>query len=248
MSQVKQRSEEGFAHLLLIIIVVVVLAAVALAGWRIMDKHKNPSTGSNTPKVRNSAVESQCLATYHDSDLCSFQAIAAAEPIDKTAFKATLTTVQADSNTTMTFEQDGKGNSSLMSSGGGSALNSITFNGSTYIQNGTTWIRYPSGTSTPTTTNPDTNLSFLSSIANTKFTKLGSEACGNLTCIKYQITDNATPAVKQYAWVDTHDHLMREWSSTDGTSSTDMKLSYEAVTITTPSPVQDFSASTPAYQ
>jgi outer membrane lipoprotein-sorting protein len=77
------------------------------------------------------------------------------------------------------------------------------------------------------------------------YKKIDTEACGSLTCFKYQITDSASPGSTQYAWFDNGAYLLREWKSSDSSgSSTDMTISYQAISITAPSPVQDYSAAT----
>jgi len=239
-----KKDEHGVAHLMLIVLVAVVVAVIGGVAWKV-SSNKNGSNSSTGSSALSAQAKSACMSTYNDSSLCSFEAASAASPIDKTAYTATLTNNQSGSTSTLTFKQDGKGNTALTMTGGDVAgqFNTIEFGGSTYMQSDGTWIKYPSGSAPTQTSDPSTNLDFLSSLTSTKFTKVGTEACGDLSCLKYQISDNITPNATQYVWFDTSQYKLREWKSTDSTSgTTDMKLSYGAVSISAPSPVQDFSA------
>jgi outer membrane lipoprotein-sorting protein len=75
---------------------------------------------------------------------------------------------------------------------------------------------------------------------------LGKEACGKLTCFKYQVIDSTAPATTQYLWFDTKDYMMQRWSFKDANSSSDMVFTYQAVTIKAPSTVHDFDANSQA--
>jgi len=245
MRQQINNDERGMAHVMVAVLVVVVLVAIGLVGWRVMAKKNDKTPADKTTTVAAaSAAYTSCLAQFHDTTLCHFAEAESAKPIDKAAYQATLTTDQSGTASTLVFAQDGNGNTSLTTSGGSASeqLNTVTYAGVTYIKNGSVWIKYPT-TSTPAqTTDPSSDLTFMSSLTSEHFTKVDSEACGSLTCLKYKLTDTATPTATDYVWFDTHDYLLREFSSTDPSSgTTDMKLSYQAVSISVPSPVQDLS-------
>jgi outer membrane lipoprotein-sorting protein len=75
------------------------------------------------------------------------------------------------------------------------------------------------------------------------YKNLGTEACGNLTCYKYQVTTATAAGAKQYVWFDTTSYQLRRWQYSDSsTGTTDMAISYQPVTISQPSPVQPLSA------
>ena len=263
MKQQHKSDERGVAQLLLIVVIVVVVAAIGYVGWKVVSNKnsKNSTTTSSTPaqsasaNAAASAAQTACLAKYHDQDLCKFVAAEAAAPFGKTALKMTMTGTSGGTQGTWTLEQDGKGNSSLSVDSGGQTINAITLNGQVYTQTtaGGSWITYGSSSSASSAaaqSNPDSTLtSFLSGLSTTTFTKLGKEACGSLTCFKYQIKDTTTPNATEYVWFDTGQHLMRQYyaSGVSGTSDTlTMTINYQPVTITKPSPVQDIS--TPAAQ
>lgn len=236
-----QKREEGIVHLFVIVIVVVIVIGVLGYGaWRLA------TNNSNTPHVAtNTAVQNTCNATYHDNNLCQF---AGHTDIGKLAYSATLKVTNSDGTTnTTTLQSDGKGNTSLTGvSGDGTKVNSIELNGATYIQaNGSgPWIKYAAGSGQQQTQSPTSNMDITVGANGVTFKNLGTEACGSLTCYKYEVDTAATPNAKQYVWFDNSSYLLRRWQYTDNNATTDMTLNYQSVTISQPSPVQDFSAST----
>lgn len=250
MSSRAPEHERGSTHLLLILGIIVV-ALIIGAGWLVYTKtvsKKSPagSTSSTQNSALASAAQSACNAKFHDSDLCQFVAATAAQPFDKTSAVITMTTTTDGQPATLVLAQDGKGNNQLTTNGGGTSVESITLNGVLYtkVAGQAVWTKYPSMASAPTETTPSSDLSFLSSLNNEQFTKIGTAACDGANCLKYQFTDNLNPGATQYVLIDTSNHLMREYTSTGGTfGSLDMKVAYQNVTISMPSPVQDLSAS-----
>ncbi len=235
-------------HVLLIALIVIVLGVIGFAGYTVA--HKNSPKASTKTTTTNtssekSATDTGCVATYHDANLCKFAAHA---NVDKMAYKATLTVTNDQGVSNMALESDGKGNTSSTLTGNGQAINTVMLNGASYMQMtaGGVWYEYPSGSNTPdTSANPASGMNLVLG-AGITYKPLGTEACGSLTCFKYQVTDTATPKVTQTAWFDNQHYLLREWKavSTDTTEGTvDMQLTYpSSVTISKPSPVQPFTA------
>lgn len=233
--------EQGFAPLILfVVLILIVLAAASFAAWRLISNHQNSNSSNNSSSSTGSTVatEASCLATFHDGNLCHFAAFS--NSLDKTAYTATLNVTQSGQTSTMTLKTDGKGNHELDMSGNGQTVNSIILGNKTYVQsNGSTWLEYDSSTPAPVS-DPTTNMNIGVGSAGLSFQNQGTEACGNLTCFKYQVSDAAVPG-KQYIWFDTSSFKLRRWQYTNGSDGTDMSLSYNAVTITAPSPVQSVS-------
>jgi hypothetical protein len=243
--------QRGVASMLLVIVGVVVIAAVVFAGYKVANNHKS-STASNAPAKSTTsanttvAASSSCVAAYHDNNLCKFAGNSTS--FAKTAYTATLHAVQQGTASTMTLKNDGKGNTELTSTQGGQTLSAISLDGNEYIQAtaGGPWIKYPTGVTAPTS-NPASNMKIGVGSSGITYKALGTAACGNLTCFKYQVTDSATPNVTQYAWFDNSNYQLREWQYTDASgNTTDMTINYGPVTISTPSPVQSYT--TPAAQ
>jgi outer membrane lipoprotein-sorting protein len=71
------------------------------------------------------------------------------------------------------------------------------------------------------------------------YKEIDTEACGSLTCFKYQISDSASPGTTQFAWFDNQSYLLRQWKYTDNAgNSTDMTISYEPISISAPAQYQ----------
>lgn len=235
-----KQNEQGIAHVLFFILVVIVIGGVGLVGWKVMKNHKSSNTNANNTAA--STADSSCLATYHDSNLCHFAS--ASDNFMKTAYTATLTITQGGSTSAMTLKNDGKGNTELNGSAGGQQLNTVQLNGTDYLQTGGTgpWIAYPAGSSS-VASNPTSNMNIGVGATGITYKNLGTEACGSMTCHKYQITDSAAPSTTQYVWFDTSSYQLREWKYSDGSgNTTDMTVSYQAVSIMMPSPVESLSA------
>jgi len=230
----------------LVVEVVLVAAVLAVAGFAVYHVHaaKSSKTASNSTKTATAStsstasagVDASCLASYHDTNLCHFASNST--NLSKQAYTANITETENGQTSTISLKNDGKGNTELSGTSGGVALDSIELAGATYLKNGSTWIKYPSGSSATTTSDPTSNMNIGVDAAGISYKKVDTEACGSLTCFKYQISETASPNVTQFAWFDNSSYLLREWKYSDGTSSSDMVISYQPVTIQTPSPVQ----------
>jgi hypothetical protein len=247
-------NERGVGHVLMVILVVVVIAIIAGVGYEVMHKKNSiPTTSATTAqtKAQATAAQSSCLSTYHDSDLCKFVAAEAASPFEKTSSILTLNGTSSGQTTSGTISQDGKGNNSLSLTSNGTTINTVALDGHNYAQAsaGGPWIDYGT-TASSTTTTPDTSLtSFLGTLSTTTYKKLANEACGNLTCFKYQIVDKTNPSATQYVWFDNQQYLLRKYfeSGLSGSDSLTMTIAYQSVNIAKPSPVQSLtSAATPS--
>ena len=235
------KNQRGLAHIALAAIIVVIATAIGVAAWRISASNKT-STGGNKP-VTNKAVQSACLKEINDANLCKF----AANFTLNTPYKAVATVTGSSSDGTMTILTDGKGNTSLSSNAGGQQLDSITLDNSTYIKDASsgTWMKYTSSASTDSS-NPANNLkistSDLTNGGTISYKALGKEACGSLTCFKYQQIDKSNTTATQYVWFDDQNYQLQRFSYSDPTTgTTDMTFTYQAVNITAPSPVTNAS-------
>ncbi len=237
--------DRGIAMVVELVLVAIVLAAIGY-GFYVYHTNmtskspaasKSPTPTSSTSASSATSADASCVATYHDANLCHFASNSTS--LDKMAYKANITETASGQTTTLVLEIDGKGDTSLSGTGGGAQLNSIELAGATYVESGSTWIKYPaSSATTPTTSNPTSSMNIGVGAAGISYKEIDTESCGSLTCFKYQVTDSASPGTTQYAWFDNQSFLLRQWKYTDASgNSTDMNLSYEPITITAPSPV-----------
>lgn len=74
---------------------------------------------------------------------------------------------------------------------------------------------------------------------NLSFKALGKEACGNLTCFKYEQTIPETPDVKRIFWFDDKDYLLRKEQGGFGEFIVTIEYSYDGINIQAPSPTKD---------
>ena len=75
-----------------------------------------------------------------------------------------------------------------------------------------------------------------------KYNNLGEEACGDLTCYKYEQldpNDGTESAGKRLFWFDTDDYLLRKDLSEYGEFSSESEYFYEDVSVEKPSPTKD---------
>lgn len=236
------KNESGITHLLIIILAVVVLAGIGAVGWKVASDHKSTTTGTGSTAAKSTATDSSCLAIYHDSRICNFAAFSTS--FNKTAYAATITQTKSGTTSSLTYKNDGKGNTELSTTSNGDTINAITLDNVEYIQdNGTgPWIESDTGATAPTT-DPTSSMDIGVGNSGITFKYIDTESCGSLTCFKYQVTDATAPTATQYVWFDNSSYKLRQWQYTDASGdTTDMNVTYTTVNITKPSPVENLSA------
>jgi len=235
------------AQLYVIIAIIVVLVGGGVVAYEATKKSTPNSPTTVSQKASTATVASACLKSYNDSQLCAF---AEHTNIASQQYVAIGTaTIVNGTSPTFTVSNDGKGNREVTYGYNGQEISSITLNGITYIQegSGTTWLEYTaSSTVAASAPNPTSgfDLNFNTSTpAGVSVTKVGTSACGSLTCYDYKVVDVATPTTTAYVYFDTHDYLLRHWTSSDSTTGVNVNLTftYKSVTITKPSPVQQIT-------
>jgi Tfp pilus assembly protein PilE len=245
--QTLRGQERGFAHVGMVLIVVAVVAVIGFVGYTVYNKSgvgtkASTATTTTTQKTEAVAADQGCVTTYKDENLCKFAAKGGA--LDKLAFKATAVVTGGDSAGNLTMLNDGAGNSSVTMSGGGVALDSVTYGGHYYIKNGQgSWTDYGTDTESGNPTK-DMNLVLGSGLT---YTPQGKEACGSHTCFKYDLKDASSPNDEQTVWFDTANYLARQWKDVstgdDGTATTTvLTINYPGkVSVSKPSPVVPLS-------
>lgn len=71
------------------------------------------------------------------------------------------------------------------------------------------------------------------------YKSLGKEACGSLTCFKYEMFDPQNPEVKRTFWFDDKDYLLRKEQGGFGEFIATTQYSYDGINISAPSPTKD---------
>ncbi len=80
------------------------------------------------------------------------------------------------------------------------------------------------------------------------YKSLGQEACGNLTCYKYEEVDPKTPEGKRTFWFDTQKFLLRKEISGFGEFTATNEYSYDGISIVSPSPTKDVPSGHSIYE
>jgi len=245
------KNQSGMAHMM-IIAVVVVLAAVGGVGYYVMNKNKDSAKPavSKEQAASNKALTDACNKELNDKDFCKFASNWSA----LTNYKSTITTTSPEGTTVIVAETENADKSKVTTSvGGKESAAYVTIGKDFYTKDEAdgAWTKFTDDTkSTPVSTNvkDDVKISDFSNeaeTAKTQYKKIGKEACGNLTCFKYQIIDSSDTATEQFVWFDTHDYLLRRTTTKSADGTSDMTLSYGGVSVSAPTPVKS-STSTSA--
>jgi Tfp pilus assembly protein PilX len=238
MNITSRRSQRGIAHLVLIIIIFAVLGLIGFAGYKVVSGKDGEKAADS---IARKAAEAACTET--DKNICKFQSSWKEQKYYTLKSKTT-----ADGQTSESTYQAEGDKRFHMTLSGEMAYEIIVIDNDTYTKaaNGTWWKQ----TNKPEEASKyaqdfdfDDNDSDSSSEEpknTTTYKNLGKEACGNLTCFKYQVVDSSAPNDKEYIWFDTKDYQLRRTlsESSDGTVS-DSTFSYEKISIKVPSPVKE---------
>src|SRR3989344_1313082 len=223
----------------------VLLAVVVVAGGGAYLVTKDGGTISV-----NKELQSKCTTQVNDETFCKFAGVFA----NAGDYKVSVTSNDQSGASTIELASDSKGNSSMVVTQGGQEQgNIVLFNGVTYLKDPTDgqWFKFSS-----TDTNKPEVLDLKKEIAKGDFKgdagqtlqykQIGTEACGNLTCFKYQVIDPQKPNEEGFLWFDTKDYLLRRVTAKSNGSTTDMNLTYTKVSISEPSPTKDLPSANPA--
>ncbi len=223
----------------------VIVAVAIIAGlYFIFKGGSNQSSTSSTNSTAglgiDKEIQDKCLSQLHDDNFCKFAGTFA----NVKAYKISFT----DNASKSSFElsKDAKGNAALTATQAGQTNHVVTYNGSAYVQDPSDhkWIKATAAEAGIDPNSFDVKKQLLAGDFNKdkdtgksiSYKKVGTEACGNSRCYKYQaITDGQ---VTGYMWIDTNDYLLRKMTATQSGSSVEITLAYDNINITEPSPVK----------
>lgn len=80
------------------------------------------------------------------------------------------------------------------------------------------------------------------------YKNLGEEACGELTCYKYEQVDSASPEGKRLFWFDNKDFLLRKEQNGFGEFTATSEYSYDNINIKAPTPTKEVPAGKSIYE
>lgn len=229
--------------LLVVVIIIVVLAVVGGVGYYVWHKKQ---TNNNTTTGTNSAISKQELAaacSLTDKNICKFYT--AWKNINSYSIQSTSTVNGQQETTNMDYSSPNKYHITISSP----AYETITIGDVVYTKasDGTWWKQQPSQQSAQKATSnvnvnfqdPNTNASANTS---TSYKLVGQEACGNLTCYKYQYTAPDSSNSTQYIWFDTKDFRLRKISVQSADTNYTATVSYNSVTVNAPANAKDLGA------
>lgn len=228
-------SQQGFAHLGIILAIVGVVVVGGLVAWRFMGANQSGSSVSDT--LTQKLASAKC--DYDDKDLCKF--FVSWKEHKQYKMISNTTDKESGEKSTMTYEIDGDNTHSVMTGQYASETIMIgTRTTYTKTPNGTWWkqtlpeTEAPTDDTTPSVEFEEPETSEGETKNTTSYKPLGKEACGNLTCFKYQVVDTSRPEATEYIWFDTKSYQLRRSLSEDTTMSSDTSFDYDNVTVKAP--------------
>ncbi len=232
----KKLDQRG-SHALVVVLIVVVVAVVGAVGWYVFNKQKKSTNGSVTDLVKQSATK----CDSEDKDICKFFA----SWKDNKYYSVDTTTTAAGQTSTMKMQYVATDKYHFVTTGEG-AMEIITIGNDTYTKSGDTWYKQTQKKDDTTTKLKDeTTTDFKEPTTDQASTQaptyklIGKEACGKLTCFKYQVVDPNAKDTTEYIWFDTKDYQLRKESTQTGDTKSESTFSYDKVEINVPSPVKE---------
>lgn len=245
-----KHDQRGLGSLLIIILAVVVIAVVGVVAWQVTKKDKDTTATTKSAKSASKEVNAACIKAYNDKELCKFTANYTA--LEKEPYKTVVTSTSSEGNSQATILNDGKGNTSVVTTVDGKESAFMTYNKDTYSKGPgeTTWIKFPATDTTATDTkssNPTSDIKIDNKYDGTDnsitYKKIGKEKCGNANCLKYQVIDSTQPNTTTYVWFNTDNYRLARYTTKDSNNSTtDMTITYQSVKLSAPTPVKEFNS------
>lgn len=237
MKKFLSSDQRGVGHLGLILAVVVVLA-IGGVGYFVYNKNKDGGLTADQKALQDAIKNAKC--DYDDKDLCKFFT---SYKVQK--YYTINTTSESDGEkSTMLLKTEGDGKS-YMKLDGSTAYEVITIGDSTYTKaTDGTWWKQTVKNETAADLQNEAKIDFAEpetaeEAAKTTYKKIGKEACGKLTCFKYQEIDPSDTTTTTFLWFDDEDYQLRRTTSEGNGNKSDSIYSYDKVSITEPSPVKE---------
>lgn len=233
-----QHTQSGF-HLVPVIAIVGVVALLGAIGFLFWSNFGKQAVSDAALDVATKQARDECEKEA-DKDICRFLTSW------KVYQKYRMTSISSDGSKFVTAVD---GDKSHVKTEGEMVYEVITIGKVTYTKGGDKW--YKSTIKTPKDNVADSYKPEIGDSTGessdvdeqkttTTYKLIGKEACGSLTCFKYDVVDSASED-KQTIWFDDKDYKLRKQvhETTDG--KTEMTLEYDKVSITTPSPVVELA-------
>ncbi|HUS26388.1 MAG TPA: hypothetical protein VMY99_03510 [Nevskiaceae bacterium] len=228
----------GIVHIATLLAIGVFLFVVA-SGYAVYRHNYAKDTNGLSRSYKSAIKNAKCLVA--DADLCKF--FTAWKLSRQYTAQATITSGTTAS--TATFVADGTDKFHITATG----YEMIGIGTTVYARNaaGDLWwqqkveqkyIAKFKGGNDYTFTEPQVS----STALQPSYLASGTEKCGDLTCLKYQVTDPLAPNKLQFIWFDTVAYRLQRLRTTQGGITNDCDFTYTSTSITDPSPTQEVSA------
>jgi hypothetical protein len=236
----KKLDQKG-SHVLVVLLVVIVVAAIAGVGWYVFNKQKSKTASNGSAQVAQ-----KCES--NDKDLCKF--FSSWKNNKYYTVDSTSTTGGKASTMKIAYVAPDRYHMTMT---GEMTYETITIGDTTYTKDNTDgkWLKQTVAKDTAQSTQTE-KVDFEEPATDkpaeqqTTYKLIGKEACGNLTCFKYQVIDPQAKDTTDYIWFDTKDYQLRKTSTESKDGKYEANFSYAKVEIKEPSPVKEATAqSTP---
>lgn len=221
------------------------LLLAVLAGLSFYFLSKNQAL-DEVGEVQDKQVAEESLADCpYERDVCSYMA-AQAKAMSQGVTVTTTSQMLGQSTSVSEMKMDGSGNFEVSSYVGDKLQSSmLVFEKQTYIKDlaDGAWYTLPSfvdnAADSPDEAVAELQATYQEPAADFKMTKLGTEACGALTCDKYEMSQASETEGQLYIWIDTKEHLARQMEIKTAQGSSMMVYQYGAVNISKPAPIKE---------
>jgi outer membrane lipoprotein-sorting protein len=238
-------NQSGFGHIGLILAVVGVLAIGGLVAWRFLGANKAATTDSAVTSLAEKLANAKC--EYDDKDLCKF--FVSWKEHDSYKMVSDNTDKETGQSSRLSIEVDGEDSHSIMTGEFASEIIAIgTRTTYTKATDGTWWKKtVPESAKPEETTITESKPDFKEpetdemTTEKTEYKALGKEACGSLTCFKYQVIDSTAADTTSYIWFDTKDYQLRRTLSDGASYKSDMTFEYDDVQINAPATFKELA-------
>jgi hypothetical protein len=197
---------------------------------------------------QQAAIQEMIAECKYDADFCRYMAAQAAAMEQGMVITSSSQIEGVVATSEMRMDKDGNLSSDTYM-GGKLQSSMVVFEDATYMkdaQDGSWYMISSADPEQPTPAEFDVESNFEYDDEGMTITKIGQEACGELTCDKYEIVqvlpaDEAAAEMenKHYLFIDTKEHLARKIEMIFAEGSSVMEYRYEAVTISKPSPIKE---------
>lgn len=227
---------------IIVIVVLVILAIIGAGAYVVFGKKSLP--GPLSTVTNRVTLNPNCK--YNDPDLCKF--INGWKEVQY--FTATSSSTYQGQSSDLVMKSIGDDKSQFtMSQNGQENYNTIKIGDATYTKDYTDgkWVKTVAKTDATSTDEKqlESEIDFDEkadeTADNTTYKKIGKEACGNLTCFKYQVIDPDITDSTEYIYFDDKEYQLRKMSSESAGATSETTFDYSKITISEPSPIKEGS-------